>query len=196
MSSQHGISALLTAGEAVTDQILDLAAVLAGLVDDKFEIIVLTSSESEREQLAEEMRVRAPALPLRLLVGQSAIAGCDAAVFDLIFLASADGRFDLSELNRLLDAIERGADIAAGYRPGRVDPIFRGLQRLGLNVGVDCAFALIRRSAVGDLDAVRQPTCGELVLTLRRLGYRVAEIPVSQARPTTGLLVSGVSRAA
>jgi hypothetical protein len=97
-----------------------------------------------------------------------------------------------------MDAIEHGAEVAAGYRPRRTDAIVRRLQRWGWHVDVDCAFALLRRAVwqrLRDAASTGVP-CAELSGKARRLGFRVAEVAVSQRRPSIGLAASAGGRAA
>ena len=207
---QPGISAVLLVGDdqctELDGAVLDLAAVLDGLVGDNFEILVVGGQRSDRRtEIIDGLRTRVPRLQLRDLecqepTGQVAAvaAGFDAAQRDLIFVTGADHQFDVRELNHLLDAIERGADLAIGYRQPRTDGLVRRVQGWGWNVlvncvfgrtgrDVDCAFKLFRRSVWEGLDARQRgsmPTFGaELVIRARRRGFRVAEVPVSQHRP-------------
>jgi hypothetical protein len=185
---QPGISALLMANEDIDRAVLDLAAVLDGLTPQRFEIIVV----GEAAGSLSELRARAPGLPIR--------CGSDGGDprYELVFVAARDGQFDVRELNHLLDAIEGGAEIAAGYRPRRTDAIVRCLQRWGCNVDVDCAFALVRRAVWQALTAQARHShpCAELSSRARRLGFRVAEVAVSQRRPSIGVTLSTSSRAA
>jgi hypothetical protein len=194
-----GISAVLMPRENLDMSILDLAAVLQGLVADRFEIIVVTCPARPAEGLADDLRVRAPGLPLRVIEGETLAVGGEAAAFDLIFVAAPDGEFDVRELNHLLEAIEKGADVAAGYRPRAADGIFRRLQRWGWKVKLDCAFELFRRVVWNDLALYARAgnlSCSDLLTNVRRLGYRVAEVPVSHRRPTIGARLPSASRAA
>jgi hypothetical protein len=179
-----GISAVLVSSDGLDRAVLDLAAVLDGLVPQSFEIIVIGDSAS-----TSELRARAPRLPVRTLrAGDSADP-----VYDLVFVAAHDGQFDVRELNRLLDAVEGGADVASGYRPRRTDAITRRLQQWGWNVDVDCAFALLRRDVFSETNSC---ACAEMSRRARRMGFRVVEIPVSEHRPTIGVATSANVRAA
>jgi len=206
-----GISAVLVpdAGPAELDgTVLDLAAVLDGLVYGKFEIIVVevAGAPAVADTVA-ELRVRCPGLPVRLhpdqYVGQAAAlaAGLDAAAYALILVSGTNAEFDVSETNHLLEAIELGADLAIGYRPRRADGLVRRLYGWGWNVlvsllfgktgrDVDCTFKLFRadvwqRVQVHPREA--SPTFNtELLVRARRLGFRVAEVPVSHRRPPEG----------
>jgi hypothetical protein len=189
--NQPGISALLLANGELDTAVLDLAAVLDGLVPDRFEIIVVGEASCTSEAIA-ELRGRAPRLPLR-----GATESAEPR-YELIFLAARDGQFDVRELNHLLEAVERGADVAAGYRPRRTDPLVRHLQRWGCRVDVDCAFALLRRAVWQCLGASgpRGLSCADLSSRARRLGFHVIERPVSQRRPRIGVPDSPTGRAA
>src|ERR671939_1754875 len=132
---QAGISALVLATDDLDRAVLDLAAVLDGLAPERFEIIVVGDAIS-----LSELRARAPGLPIRC------VSGDVDPRYELVFVAARDGQFDVRELNHLLDAIERGAEVAAGYRPRRTDAIVRRLHDWGCGVDVDWAFALLRRA--------------------------------------------------
>ena len=176
-------------GEDPDSAVLDLAAVLEGLTGDQFEILVVGDAQAT----ADDVLARAPGLPLRVIASEAGIAaGCDAAMYDLIVVGASDGQFDVRELNHLLDAVEHGADVAAGYRPRRMDAIVRQFQRFGWRVDVDCAFVLLRRSVWRDLEAMQQRAwcCAELLANVRRRGYQVVEVPVSHRRPTIGIETS------
>jgi hypothetical protein len=188
-----GISAVvLAAADDLAPVVLDLAAVLQGLVDHRFEIILVTR-DSRPASL--------PGVPVRVLQGVTLAEACDLARFDLLLLTARDGQFDLRELNHLFDAIQAGADVAAGYRPRRRDALVRQFQRFGWNLDVDCAFQLVRRAAWRDLEQRHGrlpawPSCSELLSRLRGLSYRLTELPVSHRRPTLGAPTSATPRAA
>jgi hypothetical protein len=192
--TQLGISAVLMAGDVRESAVLDLSAVLEGLVSTDFEIIVVTPAPAGVEPLA-ELRARAPLLPLRLVHGESVAAGCEAAVFGLLLVAAPDGRFDIRELHRLFEAIEHGADLAAGYRPRRTDRLVRWLMRFGWPLGLDWAYCLVPRRVRQQLTE-SQGSFTDVLLSARGLDYQVAEFPVSDRRPTLGATLSAGSRAA
>ena len=179
-----GISAVLLPRDDLDSAVLDLAVVLDGLCADRFEIIVVG-----HDPHVDELRARAPRLPLRMVDGDSIVDGCDAARYELILVASVDGQFDVRELNHLMDAVEAGADVAAGYRPNRMDGLKRHFQRWGWKVDVDCAFVLLRRQVWQVIAAMPDKAwcCATLLGAVRHLGYRVVEVPVSHRRPTIGM---------
>jgi glycosyltransferase involved in cell wall biosynthesis len=191
---QPGISAVL-AGHLDEGQlygtVLDVAAVLDALIDDNFEVILVVDGSADRPiQVLDELRVRCPGLRVRCATDVA--AGFDAAAYDLILLAAADGQFDMRELNHFLEAIERGADLAIGYRTSHSAGLGWRLRRWAWYASVrllfgatardaDCSFKLFRR-AVWERVAM-QPTSTtlntELLVRARRLGFRVDELPVT-----------------
>jgi hypothetical protein len=193
---QAGISAVLMPCRDLDGAVLDLAAVLGGLVGERFEII-LVCSETPNEVAG--LQARAPHLPLRVVAGTTCDAGCKAARYDLLFVAAGDGQFDVRELNHLFDAVELGVDVVVGYRPRRIDALVRRLPQWGRkSVEVDCAFALLRSRVWAALApaAFNRCRCAELISDARQLGYRVAEVPVSNRRPAIGIPVALSSHAA
>ena len=177
-----GISAVLMWHNDMDSAALDLAAVLSGLVGDNFEIIVVVC-EPRGETIAADLRARAPGLAVHVVSGECAAAAYATAAYDLVMTSARDGQFDVRELNRLMDAIDRGADLAAGYRGGRANAVLRRLLRWGFPVHVEYAFQLVRREVWRrQLDGNCEPS----VATARRQGYQVVEVPVSHHRPTLG----------
>ena len=195
--ARAGISAVLAPTTDLESAVLDLAAVLSGLVADRFEIILVSQ---QTPTAVDELRARAPHLPLRVVEGSAIADGCDAAQFELIFVTAGDGQFDVRELNHLFDAVERGADVAIGYRPRRADGLLRRFQRWGFNVGagLDCAFSLLRRDVWAAVGPSLQTSscCSDLLANVKRQGHQVAEVAVSPRRPTIGVPLSASSRAA
>ena len=210
---QPGISAVVYAPPRHAEldaAVLDLAAVLDGLVFDNFEIVVVEATPSQRiADVVAELRVRFPNLPLRLLEGhfpdQAAAlsAAFGTAAYDLIFVTSADGQYDVSELNHLLEGIEHGADLVIGYRSKRADSFARRLDGWGWNLlinlvfgqtarDVNCAFKLFRQNV---WQRVNMPARGpatfyaELLVRARNLGFQVVEVPVTHHRAADGVVL-------
>jgi hypothetical protein len=194
VNAPSGISAVVVATPEVSklgSSVLDMAAVFEGLVDDRFEIVVVGDGGSYASDLQADLLARAPGLPVRVLADaspRSLPSGFDAARYDLIFVAAPDGRFDVRELNHLMEAVERGADVAAGYRPRRTDGIVRHLQRWGWKLERDHAFKLFRGGVwrrIADQSGGRA-AADDLLADARRLGFRVAEVPLSERRAALG----------
>ncbi len=220
--ARPGISAVLVAHTDVADLegvVLDLAAVLDGLVNEHFEIILveLAASRPLADALA-GLRMRHPDLPLHLLEGAHAgdpaalAAGFAAATYDLILVTTGDGQFEIRESNHLFEAVEHGADLAIGYRAPRADGLVRRAQGWAWNAlvrllfgrtarDVDCPIKLFRRSVWLGLGLQVSPRTpipifnAEFVVRARRLGFLVVEVPVSHHRPR-GATLRGAAGAA
>jgi Glycosyl transferase family 2 len=200
-----GISAVLVIDDARVDLenvVLDLAAVLDGLVSDSFEIILVRAGQaSTTSEFAADIQARRPRLSLHLVDApcnrRAALsAGVDASGYDLVFVTTTDGQFEMTELNHLLEAIERGADLAIGYRTRRQDGILRRLETwtwkvlMSLAFGktardVDCEFKLFRRVA---WERARPRSRGrtfnaQFLRDARRQGLTVTEVPACNHKP-------------
>jgi hypothetical protein len=192
-----GISAVLSSHvqrPPTEEVVLELAAVLDGLVGDNFEIIVVDGPSDSLDGL----RIRFPHLPLRILEARDddPAAGIGCAAYDLVLLVSADYAFDLRELNHFLEAVEQGADLAIGYRSrnlARFAWYALGHLLFGKTArDVDCPFKLFRqcvwqRTGMHPRGADRWFST-RLVVRARRLGFRVTELPVKQVQRARGEL--------
>lgn len=155
-----------------------MPAELAELVDD-FEgrLVVLRNSTNSGHGPT-----------LRRAYGAAVSSGAD-----LVFQVDGDGQFEGEDVQLLVDAVARGADVAVGTRRDRVDPWFRrGLSlalRVYLRVGFGVSstdpnvpFRLFRREILADLLAVVPddalvPNVYLTVLAGRRR-LQVVEVPV------------------
>ena len=122
--------------------------------------------------------------------GAALRSGFDAARYEWVFMMDADNQFDPDEIARLI-ARSADADIVAGYRRVRKDPVVRRLNALAfftvvrllfgrLVRDVNCAFKLIRRDLLRQLDLRSDGALinTELLVRARRRGARVVEVPV------------------
>jgi hypothetical protein len=178
-----GISAVVTA-PLREEAVLDLAAVLDGLVPGEFEILFV---DRDVEAVA-TLQLRMPGLPLRALDLDVASA-VSRARYDMILLVSGQGELDVCELNHFVDAIDAGADLAIGYRPWSAERFaWSALGHLLFGKtarDVECPFKLFRRS-VWQRTSMEPPGADRwfstrLIVRARRLGFRVAELPVGRA---------------
>lgn len=131
--------------------------------------------------------------------GGSLRRGFDEARKEVIVYAPADNQFDFHEMTRLLQLIDGGADIAAGYRAERNDPFLRRLNAFGWNSlirllfgylcrDVDCGFKAFRRSVLADvpLQSVGAMVDTEFLAGARARGYVIKEAPVTHLPRTAG----------
>jgi hypothetical protein len=181
-----GISALIVARAdlPVADEVvLELVAVLDGLVGEHFEIVLIGGATDS------QLLARYPNLPLRVVDADLRVA-VDQASYDLLLVLSAEDHLDARELNHFLEAIEHGADLAVGYRPlsfARVTWSALGALLFGKTArDVECPFKLFRRSVWDRTEVASSELdrwfCTRLVVRARRLGFRVAELPVYVSR--------------
>jgi glycosyltransferase involved in cell wall biosynthesis len=186
-----------------------MATELARHVDD-YEVIVVNDGSKDRTRevveglSAQDPHIRLVNHPVNRGYGAALKTGFDSAIKDLIFLTDGDKQFDLTEIARFLPEIERGADMAIGYRNPRRDPPLRLVYARGWKVvvtllfgytarDVDCAFKLFKRE-VWERVTVHSGGAtfsAELLVKARACGYRIRELPVKHlprlaGRPTGG----------
>ena len=122
--------------------------------------------------------------------GAALRSGFDAARFGWIFLMDADNQFDPAEVELLL-ARAADADIVAGYRKHRRDPLLRRLNAWAfftlvrllfgtLVRDVNCAFRLTRRDLIARMALHSEGALinTEILVLARQLHARVVEVPV------------------
>jgi hypothetical protein len=123
--------------------------------------------------------------------GSALRTGFAAAREPWLFFTDGDGQFDVRDLPRVV-AAAGDADLVAGYRAPRADPLGRrlcgrawtALVRLTLGVrvrDVNCAFKLLRRDvlAAGPLESAGALVNAELLGKAVRQGFRVRQVAVS-----------------
>jgi glycosyltransferase involved in cell wall biosynthesis len=182
-----------------------------------FEIIVVDDgSQDGTAAVLERLKAAHPNLrvirhPANRGYGAALRSGFDAARFAWIFLMDADNQFDPAEVELLL-AKTAGADIVAGYRKHRRDPLLRRLNAWAfftmvrllfgrLVRDVNCAFKLFRRDLVARMALHSEGALinTEMLVLARQLHARVVEVPVHHyprmAGKQTGANVNVVIRA-
>jgi glycosyltransferase involved in cell wall biosynthesis len=172
-----------------------------------FEVVVVDDGSDDETRLladavaADEPRVRTLHHPRNHGYGAALRSGLFAARKSHVFFTDADLQFDVGEIDRLLDRAS-DADIVAGYRAPRRDPLGRRINgwawsRLvgaifGLDVrDVDCAFKVFDRRVferipVHSLGAFVNT---EILVRARAEGFTLTEVAVSHyprraGRPT------------
>ena len=176
----------------------EVAAALAGI---DYELILIDdcSSDDTVKKIARRPEVRV--IEFAKNTGQSAAmyAGIHAAKGDVIVLLDGDRQNDPADIPLLLAEIEKGADLACGYRANRKDTTFKRVQSRIAN--------FVRSRFTGDgvrdtgctLKAMRRE-CREALVPfygmhrfipalVKGMGYKLAEVP-TQHRPR----VAGVSK--
>ena len=162
----------------------------------RHEIIVVDDGSADRTAevvravAARDRRVRLVRHARNLGYGDALRTGFLSSRLDLVFFTDADNQFDLDELEQFFEWIDR-ADVVAGYRINRRDPMMRRVYALMWNIvvrslfyvpvrDIDCAFKLFRRDIFDevDLESVGAMVNTELMVKLGRAGAGVVEIGV------------------
>ena len=169
-----------------------------------FEIIVVDDGSQDGTAAVLE-RLKAPHPSLRVVrhpvnrgYGAALRSGFTAAHFPWVFLMDADNQFDPAEVELLL-ARAADADIVAGYRKRRRDPLPRRLNAWAfftlvrllfgrLARDVNCAFKLIRRDLLARMDLHSEGALinTEVLVLARQLHARVVEVPIHHYPRTSG----------
>jgi glycosyltransferase involved in cell wall biosynthesis len=166
-------------------------------------IVVDDGSQDGTAAVLERLKAVHPNLrvirhPVNRGYGAALRSGFGAARFPWIFLMDADNQFDPAEVELLL-ARAADADIVAGYRKHRRDPLLRRLNAWAfftmvrllfgrLVRDVNCAFKLIRHDLIVGM-ALRSEGAlinTELLVLARQLQARVVEVPVQHYPRTAG----------
>jgi hypothetical protein len=117
---------------------------------------------------------------------------------DFVFFTDADNQFDLDELPLALAWADH-ADVVAGYRAVRRDPVVRRVNAWAWNRlvrvlfyapvrDVDCAFKLFRRGPLADIQIESRGAMinTEVMVKLARAGCRIVEVAVTHHPRTAG----------
>jgi len=184
------------------------------------EVIVVDDGSSDRtaEASGAALAGRLPSRVLRrarnLGKGASVREGVLDASGEVILFSDDDLSTPIGEFDKLLAALEEGADVAIGSRAltgsdirvrqrrprETLGKIFNLLVRLLVLKGyrdTQCGFKAFRRAAAMDVfSRLQTPGFGfdvEVLVLCRELGYRVAEVPVvwSDSRPSRVRFVRG-----
>ncbi len=164
---------------------------------ESFEVIIVNDGSRDRtgqiaDQLAAEIpEVRAVHNRPNRGYGGAVARGLTEARMEWIFFTDGDGQFDIGEVPKLIELLDRG-DFAVGYRMKRADSFLRVLNArawgvlvravFGLTVrDIDCAFKLLPKSLI---DAIELQSEGALISTellakAERHGLRIVETGVN-----------------
>ncbi len=176
--------------------------VMDALTDD-YEVIVVDDGSRDGtggvvKSLAQRhSQVRLVSHEVNQGYGAAVFSGLTSASKELVFFTDADRQFDLREIEKLLDRLDK-ADLVVGYRTPRRDPFMRKLNGWGWSLlvtllfgytarDIDCAFKLMRREVIErikDEVASRGATfSAEFLVRARRAGFRIREVSIHGHRP-------------
>ena len=206
VASSVEISAVMPAfnEEANLEQSVGRMAAALAAQARAFEVIVVDDgSRDGTAAVLERLKPIHPNLrvvrhPVNRGYGAALRSGFAAARYPWIFLEDADNQFDPADVAILL-ARAADADIVAGYREQRRDPLLRRLNAWAfftlvtilfgrLTRDVNCAFKLMRRDL---LERMALHSEGALINTevfvlARQLHARVVEVPIQHYPRTSG----------
>lgn len=171
---------------------------------DRFEVIIVNDGSKDRtgqiaDRLADEIpEVRAVHNRPNRGYGGAVARGLSEAKMDWIFFTDGDAQFDIGEIPKLIELLDRG-DFAVGYRIKRADPLIRRvnaacwgrLVRLlfGLKIrDIDCAFKLLPKSLIDQITLESQGALisTELLAKANNRGLRIVETGVHHYPRTAG----------
>lgn len=184
--------------ENIVATVRDAAAALDPLGLQTLELVVVDDGSTDATgRLADELaqadpRVRVVHHPVNRGYGAALKSGFAAARHDWVFFTDGDGQFDVADIERLLP-FAGPYDAVIGYRLDRQDSRLRKLntflwtrlvrRAFDLRVrDVDCAFKLLRRSALDTLPALESDgalVSTELLVRWRRAGFTWLEVGVN-----------------
>jgi dolichyl-phosphate beta-glucosyltransferase len=198
----------------------NLESIRAYLAAKPFVSEIIVVDDGSRDRTAEVARAALEGDPAHRVIrleanqgkGYAVRTGVLASVGEVILFSDADLSTPVEELDKFLPRLEEGFDVVIGSRaiPGcdirvrqarprqAMGRFFNRLVRLFVMKGcldTQCGFKVFRRKAALDL-FTRLQTPGfafdvEILLLARKLGYRVAEVPVvwCDSRPSRVRLV-------
>jgi glycosyltransferase involved in cell wall biosynthesis len=206
LASSVEISAVMPAfnEEANLEQSVGRMAAALAAQARAFEVIVVDDgSRDGTATLLERLKPLHPSLrvvrhPVNRGYGAALRSGFAAARYPWVFLEDADNQFDPADVAALL-ARAADADIVAGYRRQRRDPLPRRLNAWAfftlvtvlfgrLAKDVNCAFKLMRRDLLERMDLHSEGALinTEVFVLARQLHARVVEVPIQHYARTSG----------
>lgn len=190
--------------EANVERVTRVAVEAAARFADAYEVIIVNDGSRDAtgeiaDRLAAEIpEVRAIHNRPNRGYGGAVKRGLTEARMDWIFFTDGDAQFDINELPRLIELLDRG-DFAVGYRLKRADSfirvvnaycwgtLVRMLFRLKVR-DIDCAFKLLPKSLIDGitLESEGALISTELLAKAAGRGLRIVEVGVSHYPRTAG----------
>ena len=206
LASSVEISAVMPAfnEEANLEQSVGRMAAALAAQSRAFEVIVVDDGSRDGTAVVlERLKAIVPSLrvvrhPVNRGYGAALRSGFAAARYPWIFLMDADNQFNPADVAALL-ARAADADIVAGYRRQRRDPLPRRLNAWAfftlvtilfgrLARDVNCAFKLMRRELLDRMELHSEGALinTEVLVLARQLRARLVEVPIPHYPRTSG----------
>lgn len=197
--SREGISVIFPAynEEANIDRAISHALEVIPHFTDDWEIIVVDDGSIDRtSEIIKKYGIlneKFTSIHHRFNKGYGAAlkSGIIRAKKDLIFFCDSDLQFDISEIDKLLQWIDK-YDVVIGYRVKRQDSLQRKLNALGWNIlvrlilgvkvrDIDCAFKMFKRHVFDKIkiDAVGAMVNTDILAQCVKFGFAIKEVPVT-----------------
>jgi len=180
--------------EAVVLDALEAAAGVAG----RYEVVVVDDGSTDDTASIVESLTATYGDSVRLIrnehnlgYGPTVRRAWAAAQMEWVLFTDSDRQFDLLQVGELVSLTDE-ADLVVGWRKKRQDPLLRRINAKAFNLAgrlffgtgirdVDCAFKLMRASALRQLDLTANSAMvnTELLYQSRQHGLRVAQLPVT-----------------
>lgn len=174
----------------------EVAAALAGL---EYELILVDDSSTDETLARIERAPNVRVIEFEKNTGQSAAmyAGIMAAKGEFIALLDGDLQNDPADIRTLLGELEKGFDLACGYRARRKDTAFKRWQSRIANA-VRSRFTRDGVRDTGCTLKVMRTQCREALVPfygmhrflpalIKGMGYRITELPVNHRPRTAGV---------
>ena len=190
--------------EGNVERVIRAALEVAPRVADQYEVIAVNDGSKDRTgEIAERLAAEIPQVRVvhnnpNLGYGGAVVRGLKEARMQWIFFTDGDGQFDMGEIPKLIDLLDRG-DFAVGYRIQRADPFLRKVNAFcwgtlvralfGLKVrDIDCAFKLLPKSLIDKIDLHSRGALisTELLAKAKNHGLRIVETGVHHFPRTAG----------
>jgi hypothetical protein len=180
-------------GSAITDG-LEAAAAVAG----RYEVVVVDDGSTDATAAIVESMAAVYGDSVRLIrnarnlgYGPTVRRAWAAARMEWVLFTDSDHQFDLREVAHLVTLTDE-ADLVTGWRRKRQDSLLRRISAAIFNIAarlffgagvkdIDCAFKLMRTSALRRLDLTANSAMvnTELLYQARQHGLRIAQLPVT-----------------
>lgn len=174
------------------------AIYVAEKITQDYEIILVDDGSEEKTQnVLNFLKGRFP--QIRVIhheknkgYGGAIKTGFKEAQKEWVFYTDGDAQYDVTELEKLAEALTDDVDVVNGYKIKRNDPFYRILTGkiyqyvskylFSLPIkDVDCDFRLLKNSAIKkiQLNSNSGTICVEMIHKLSKIGVRFKEVPVS-----------------